>query len=68
MKTKIDFDRHVWEGWRVGDFVADLEQLFDPSFFESKEELKEWCKSTQPYYKKHVPEVYGYFLSKTKLK
>jgi len=68
MKKTIDFDRHVWEGWRVGDFIHDLEQIFEPSYFETKLELKDWCKSNQPYYKKHIPEVYNYFLSKTKLK
>jgi hypothetical protein len=24
-------------------------------------ELKEWVKSNQPYYKKHIPEVYMHF-------
>jgi hypothetical protein len=32
--------------------------------FTSKEELKEWCKSNQPYYKKHIPEVFKYFSNK----
>ena len=22
---KIDFNKHIWEGWTVGDFIADLE-------------------------------------------
>jgi hypothetical protein len=35
--------------------------------FESKEELKQWVKDNQPYYKKHIPEVYNYFKNKTKL-
>jgi hypothetical protein len=35
--------------------------------FQTKEELKEWCKSNQPYYKKHVPEVYNYFRKKAGL-
>ena len=35
--------------------------------FKSKQQLKEWVKDNQPYYKKHIPEVYKYFLSKTNL-
>ena len=30
-------------------------------------EIKKWCKSEQPYYKKHIPEVYKYFLKKSGL-
>lgn len=22
---KINFNKHIWEGWTVGDFIADLE-------------------------------------------
>ena len=32
--------------------------------FKTKDELKEWCKDNQPYYKKHIPDVVNYFLSK----
>ena len=35
--------------------------------FDSKQELKKWIKSEQPYYKKHIPEVYKYFLNKSGL-
>ena len=70
-------DKHIWEGWTVGDFIDDLE----PSFrmiqsealqqgtigFKSKAELKSWVKDNQPYYKKHIPEVYNYFLKKSGL-
>ena len=65
---KIDFEKHIYEGWRVGDFINDLEQIFEPSYFTTKLELKDWCKSNQPYYKRHIPHVYNYFLSKTKIK
>jgi len=70
-------DKHIWEGWTVGDFIDELEPSFntiqrsdgfwDAVGFESKEQLKNWVKSNQPYYKKHIPEVYNYFLNKTKL-
>ena len=70
-------DKHIWEGWTVGDFIDELEPSFDriqmsDGFwnkvgFKSKQQLKEWVKDNQPYYKKHIPEVYKYFLSKTNL-
>ena len=67
--------RHVWEGWLVQDFIDNLEPMFNQimgnnswhSPFKSKAELMQWCKDNQPYYKKHIPEVYNYFLNKTNL-
>ena len=70
-------DKHIWEGWTVGDFIDDIEPTFDTiqrsdGFwnkvgFESKAHLKTWVKDHQPYYKKHIPEVYNYFLKKSGL-
>jgi len=57
-------DRHIWEGWHVSDFIEDLKVTFPYKSFESKEELKKWCRDEQPYYKKHIPEVYKHFLNK----
>ena len=59
-------DRHIWEGWHVSDFIEDLNVRFSNQNFKSKEELKQWCKNEQPYYKKHIPEVYKHFLNKWK--
>ena len=70
-------NKHIWEGWTIGDFIDDL----NPSFrmiqnsniptiveeFKSRQELKNWIKDNQPYYKKHIPEVYDYFLKQTNL-
>jgi hypothetical protein len=58
-------NKHIWEGWTVQDFINELEITFPYQTFKTKEEVKEWCKSEQPYYKKHIPEVYAHFLSKT---
>lgn len=58
-------NRHIWEGWTVQDFINELEFSFKYQTFNNKEELKKWCKSEQPYYKKHIPEVYKYFLNKS---
>ena len=59
--------RHVWEGWTVQDFIDALEYPFSNKNFKTKEEVKEWCKSEQPYYKKHIPEVCKYFTKKAGL-
>ena len=66
-------DKHIWEGWTVGDFIDDIEVTFNyrskySNFWKSKEDLKKWVASEQPYYKKHIPEVYNYFLKKSGLK
>ncbi len=63
----INYNKHIWEGWTVGDFVQDLEVIFQFQNFTDKKELKAWCKDNQPYYKKHIPEVYKHFLIKTGL-
>jgi hypothetical protein len=73
----IDRDKHIWEGWTVGDFIDDIEPSFDTiqngndwglnTKFKDKSDLKKWVKDNQPYYKKHIPEVYNYFLKKSGL-
>ena len=68
----MDRDKHIWEGWTVGDFIDDIEVTFNyrskySNFWKSKEDLKKWVASEQPYYKKHIPEVYNYFLQKSGL-
>lgn len=60
-------DRHIWEGWTVQDFIDELEVTFPYQTFKTKEQVKDWCKSEQPYYKKHIPEVYNYFRKKAGL-
>lgn len=60
-------NKHIWEGWTVQDFIDELDMTFSYKRFTDKKELKEWCKSEQPYYKKHIPEVYNHFLKKSGL-
>lgn len=68
--AKIDYNKHIWEGWTVGDFVRELTPTFNMIMqgrswhkpFADKQELKEWCKDNQPGYKKHIPGVYNHFL------
>jgi hypothetical protein len=71
----MNLTKHIWEGWLVQDFIDELEPRFNQIMngqswekpFGSKEELRDWCKDNQPYYKKHIPEVYQYFLNKSNL-
>ncbi len=68
------YNKHIWEGWTVQSFIDELEWLFDMIMsgkshikpFNNDKELKEWLMSTQPGYKKHIPEVFNYFKSKIK--
>jgi hypothetical protein len=68
----MSMNKHIWEGWCVQDFIEELEPIFNMiqegrswrKKFENDKELKEWCKDNQPYYKKHIPEVYNYFKKK----
>ena len=70
----IDTSKEVWEGWTVQDFIDELEPSFEQIMsgdswvkpFANKEELKKWCISEQPYYKKYIPEVVSYFDGRVK--
>ena len=68
----MNLQRHIWEGWRVLDFIESLEPQLNmiqrgnswkPKLI-SKVELKKWCMYNQPYYKKYIPEVVEYFANK----
>lgn len=50
---KIDYSKHIWEGWTVQNFIDELELSFKyiKDRLETKEQLKQWCMSNQPYYK-----------------
>lgn len=72
----IDYNKHIWEGWLVKDFVKALEDdisyiMNDLSIippFRNKDELKKYCMKNQPYYKKYIPEVVEHFAIKYKIK
>ena len=55
-------NRHVWEGGTVQDFINEVEIDFQNwPRIDDPEKLKDEIKSSQPYYKKHIPEVYKHF-------
>tara|TARA_R110000803_G_scaffold13854_1_gene38810 strand:- start:141 stop:365 length:225 start_codon:yes stop_codon:yes gene_type:complete len=69
MQTNLN--KHIWEGWTVGNFIEEINPTFDwivkqygVKHWINNSGLKEWIKQEQPYYKKHIPEVYNYFLNK----
>tara|TARA_S200002703_G_scaffold112313_1_gene97848 strand:+ start:1307 stop:1528 length:222 start_codon:yes stop_codon:yes gene_type:complete len=73
----MNHNKHIWEGWTVGDFIEELEPQFDiitsnshsfqTAAFQSRDAVRKWCKENQPYYKKHIPEVANYFIKKARL-
>jgi hypothetical protein len=64
-----ELDKHIWEGWRVSDFIDELKAevaaiMTGRSWkqpFSNKRELAAWCADNQPYYKKQIPGVVKYF-------
>ena len=67
----LNLDRNVWEGWTPRMFIEELEPELDQIMagnswrrIRTREELKLYCIDNQPYYKKHIPEVVGYFAEK----
>lgn len=72
----IDYNKHVWEGWTIQDFIEALEDdisyiMADTSIippFKNKDELKKYCMENQPYYKRYIPEVVEYFANKYNIK
>lgn len=65
----INYNKHVWEGWTVQDFIDELHYTIKMIMsgnsifkkFTTKAELKKWLKENQPYYKKDIPEVLKHF-------
>jgi len=72
--VNVNFNKHIWEGWTVGDFINELEPAFNRiqsnasiwgnKPFKTKEEVRRWCMDNQPYYKKYIPDVVNYFAAK----
>lgn len=73
-RAKYHFDKHIWEGWEVGDFIRDLEptldrimeygQVYAEPALHTKQELSDWIKSHLPYTLKAHRYVLKYFTDK----
>lgn len=69
-------NKHVWEGWTVSSFIEALAPQVEMIMsgrswrppFRNKQELDEWCRDNQPYYKKRITHVNNYFARKYNLK
>lgn len=65
----INFNKEIWEGWRVKDFIDYIEPFIDARINsihapKNKKELAKLCAEEQPYYKKVIPDVVDYFSNK----
>ena len=73
---KINYNKCIWEGWTVQDFINELAPQIEMIMagnswqkpFSNKTDLKEYCMQNQPYYKKHVPDVVNYFAQEYNIK
>lgn len=65
-------NRIIWEGWTAQNFIDELSPQIEMIMrgeswqkpFETKAELINYTKESQPYYKKSIPEVNSYFAKK----
>ena len=72
VNTKINLNKHIWEGWTVQDFINELEDTFNMVMnsnsyikpFKTRKHVIDWCKDNQPYYKEEIPDVVNYFCNK----
>lgn len=68
----MNLQKHIREGWTVQDFIDELEPIFNRTKsgdswqkpIKTSEDLKKFLINNQPYYKKHIPEVFNYFKNK----
>ena len=74
IREKYQFDKHIWEGWEVGDFIRyienDLDRLMEFGYtfaeprLKTKQELSDWIKGHLPYTTKAHRYVLKYFKDK----
>lgn len=70
--NKIDYNKEIWEGWKVKHFVEELEYEMDlinqRSPFKTKKDIKKYTSENQPYYKKVISEVVEHFCLRYNIK
>ena len=76
IRTKYQFDKHIWEGWNVSDFIDELEpqldnimdwnggQSYADPLYKTKVDIKNWIKGNLRYTTKALREVTKYFVDK----
>ena len=73
---KINYNKEIFEGWTVQDFIDALEPEIDAIMtnkswvkpFKNKAQLKCYCIDNQPYCKKEIPEVIEHFANRYNIK
>ena len=58
---------YVYNNWNVINLLLYVLFIVMWDKYKTKQEVKNWCKDNQPYYKKSIPEVAKYFIQKAKL-
>lgn len=69
MPKPIQYQKEIYEGWTVQDFINELTPQLDLIMagqswrkpFTTRDEIKSWCMDNQSYYKKHIPDVVEHF-------
>lgn len=69
LQQEMKMNREILEGWRVQDFIDDLQKQADLIMtgrglrgpFSDRKDLEEWCYENQPCYRKPIPEVTDHF-------
>ena len=75
IREKYHFDKHIWEGWEVGDFIRyienDLDRIMEYGYaqysdpvFKTKEEITDWIRGHLPYTIKALRYVARFFIDK----
>lgn len=73
---EINYNKHIWEGWRIKDFIDELEYAVDNLICNSiefhitvtRKDIEKCCIDNQPYFKKVIPEVVEHFCQKYNIK
>lgn len=60
----FNFGQSIMNSQYYQDRIPDRTYSLDGKSIQTKKDLKEFCINNQPYYKKHIPEVYNYFKQK----
>lgn len=76
IKLKYNFDKDIYKGLTVKDFIIELEPIVDEVMrgfsnikpFTNKYTLGKFCAINQPRYHKTIPDVVKYFSDKYNIK
>ena len=76
MVEKYQFNKHIWEGWEVRDFIDRLEPTLDnlmdfhggniygEPLFTTKAQINDWVRNNLPYTIKALRYVTKFFVDK----